>query len=155
MKYVRWLNAFGGYGYSLKAKIEFEMTRKDEAACEAIHSESRIASKGSIGVLLNKEAIFRTFKSDCWSFYGQDLSKHRKARKDQDPKRLYTAEPNRHSNHNEAWAHMDKAIVGIVVNQMNIWELSSERRNTLLNASRKYGIAVYRLVHGRLQKEQL
>ena len=153
--YIRWLNAFGGYQYSLKAKISFEVSRKDEAACEAIHTESRIAGKGSIGVLLKEDAIFRSFKGDCWSYYGGDRSKHRSAKKDQDPKRLYTAEPNRHSDHNESWAHMEDAVIGFVVNGMNIWQLTTERRNTLLNASVKYSVPIYRMVHGKLQKEKL
>ena len=153
--YIRWLGAFAGRQYSLKESIKYEILRKDEAACERVGNGSGVAHKGQIGLILKEDAIFRNFKWDCWSYYGGDQAKHYSAKPDQDPHRLYTTEPNRRSNHNESWAHMEGAVYGIVVYGMNVWQLTQDRRNTILNAAARYKLAVYRFTHGQLQKEEL
>lgn len=135
----------------MKDSIKFEVFRKDEAACEPIVKFTGVGHKGQIGVLLKNESIFREFKYDCWSYKGGQWFN----RKDQHPDRLYASKPNNVSNHAEAWAHMDQAVCGIVVCGMNIWQLTKERRNTILNAAAKYDLAVYRFVNGSLQKEEL
>lgn len=148
--YVRWLAAFAGYRYSLKESISFEMERKDEAACEPLIRAnhgwySGVAEINQIGLIMRTESIFREFRKDTWSFYGQDDKKnYRYAQKDQNPNRLYAGKMNSYSNHAEAWVKMPNAVIGFVV-YGSIYELKEERRNTLLKMSRKYNLPIYDL----------
>jgi len=147
--YVRWLGAFAGREYSLKESISFEVTRQDEAACEPlIRADHRwytgVGKLNQVGLIIRNEAIFREFRRDTWSYYGQDKRKDYSARKDQNPARLYAGSMNPNSNHAEAWAKMPNAVIGIVV-YGSICELREDKRNALLKAARKYNIAVYDL----------
>lgn len=147
--YVRWLGAFAGRQYSLKESISFEMGRQDEAACEPlIRSNHRwytgVGRLNQVGLVLRNEAIFREFRRDTWSFYGQDSEKSGRARKDQDKSKLYAGSMNPNSTHAEAWAKMPNAVIGIVV-YGSFCELREDKRNALLKAARKYEIAIYEL----------
>ena len=156
--YVRWLGAFGGYHYGLRASIAFEMQRKDEAACEPVrksngHLTPGVWSKWGVGLLVRNEAIFREFRADCWSYYGQDSRKSTKARKDQAPNRLYADSPASTSDHAEAWAKMDNAIYGIVLSQP-LAETKQDIRNAVLRSARRFSLPVYSIRKGALIEER-
>jgi hypothetical protein len=157
--YIRWIGAFAGRNYSLRESIKFELTRKDEAACEPVvcgkEHPSGVARDLQIGLLISKNNIFREFKADCWSFYGQDREKSLAAKKDQNPSRLYASSLKRVSSHAEAWARMPDAITGIVVYR-SFYELPQDRKNVILKAARKNSLAIYTLTRkGELRKEEV
>jgi hypothetical protein len=159
--YVRWLGAFAGRQYGLTKSINFEMARKDEAACEPLFKanhkvRSGVAYLGQVGLILHENAIFRNFKKDTWSFYGTDANKGcSDAKKDQDHSRLYARRQNKYSNHGEAWAHMSNAVIGFVV-YGSVCELQKERRNALLNAVRKFNMPLYELTRsGELIRKEV
>ena len=148
--YVRWMSAFAGRSYSIKDALRFEMSRTDEAACEPLIRTnhgwySGVANINQIGLILRNESIFREFRRDCWSFYGQYERKNsRYAKKDQNPSRLYPGRVNPCSNHGEAWAKMPNAVIGFVV-YGSVFELKEERRNALLKVAHRHNLPVYDL----------
>lgn len=147
--YVRWLGAFAGRQYSLKESISFEIDRQDEAACEPlIRANHRwytgVGKINQVGLILRNEAIFREFRRDTWSFYGQDTNKSSLARKDQHKSRLYAGYMNQNSTHAEAWAKMPNAVIGIVV-YGSICELREDKRNTLIKAARRFSLPIFDL----------
>ena len=158
--YVRWLGAFAGHHYSLKDSISYEIGRKDEAACEPLARRNKamhsgVAGYGQVGLILANSAIFREFRKDTWSFYGQDRNKSGRAKKDQDPSRLYAGKMNPCSDHAEAWAHMGSAVTAIVV-YCGIDELRQDKRNAVLNAAKKYSLPLYKLTRkGELIREEV
>jgi len=159
--YVRWLGAFAGREYSLAKSISFEMNRKDEAACEPLTKAnhklySGVAQLNQVGLIIRNESIFREFRKDCWSFYGQDANKNMcYAKKDQHPDRLYKGSMNPYSNHAEAWAKMPDAVTGFVVCG-SIAEMKKEKRNALLNSAMKYKLPIYELTrHGQLIEKEV
>lgn len=145
--YVRWL----GYitrtdkHISLKKSISFEILRKDEAACEPVIHTSGVAGRNGccVGLMLRKEAIFREFYGDCWSYYGKDRKKSSLAHEGQSPKRLYAGKP-RKGTYGEAFAHMDNAVEAIVV-YGGLAEAAKAVQDSVLWAAQAYHLPVYAL----------
>lgn len=153
--YVRWMGYISGKDHlSLFKSISFEMARKDEAACEPIVHTSGVAGRNGccVGLLIRKDSIFREFYGDCWSYYGKDRKKSCKANPSQVPSRLYAEKPRR-GTYGEAWVKMENAVEAIVV-YGGLSEITTAVRNSVLKASAKFRLPVYKLLrNGKLVRE--
>lgn len=141
--YVRWLGAFGGFQYSLEESFGFEMTRKDEAACEEVQVVSgkyiaNIANKPGveIGLIVNNKAVFRSFNFDCYSF--KDSNNKLK----QGRSRHAANKKGSKFHHTESWFHCDNAYIGIIVPQQ--WnQTRGVIRRLAEKMSKAYNLPVY------------
>lgn len=147
--YIRWMNLYAGRDIPLKKVLQFELVRKDEAACEPVQAyRSGIAKSGMVGVIIRNEAIIKEFRSDCWSRYGERS-------RGEDPTRLYRGSLNSKGRYGEAFAKMQNAVIGIVVFG-GFAELRQDKRNTVVKFAKANNLPVFRLTNkGGLVKEAL
>lgn len=169
--FIRWIGALAGFKYeydeyqdcfvktgrlhSLKSSFAKELTRCDEAACEAIKKnngklETKLGRAAKIGLVIKKENVFREFHSDVWSYYGQTSDVYSRQYKTQHPGRLYFGHETS-DREKECWAHMKNAVEAIVV-YGRLSALSTDYRQSAIAASRKYNLPIWQLADGRLIK---
>lgn len=144
--YVRWMNAFRSAHVSLSESIQYEYTRTDEACCEPIHASRNgmvydpdvpyhgyQESVPSVGLLIDKQKVFRHFRSDCWSEYDEN-------------RRLYAAAVHHakfDNGHAEAWYHCENAVLAIVLNRP-LGQYNGKMQTQIRAAARSTGLNIYR-----------
>lgn len=152
--YIRWLGAFRGKNFSTFESIQFEINRPagEEAACEPIWFGENTASirtyiipesmhhnniSAIVGLLVNREDVFKVFPIDCWSEYGQPD-------KEQNPSRLYYGHKSftKYGAHGEAWFKKTrKTFMGIIV--YDYYNQPTELKREIRAAAIKFGLKVY------------
>jgi hypothetical protein len=169
--YIRWLGSLDGFKYefseeadtyvkvgrlhSLKSSFEFELSRKDEAACELLVKENgklttKLGKTSKVGLAIRAENVFREFRSDVWSYYGQTKDEYSRQHKTQNPERLYFGEMTS-DREKECWAHMGNAVSAIIVyGKLN--ELRNDYRQSVIAASRRHGLPIWQFVDGKVIK---
>lgn len=145
MLYVRWMGAFRKVA-PLHEALKYELNRPvtDEVAVEPINADGQQVN-AKVGLLVDKKAVVKTFRGDCWSERRPDgrLCKTRNPR----------LAPGRHM---EAWAN--PRYTGIIVSAgvyrdrgEGFYNLPARIRGTIKWYSNLYGLPVYHLVGGKLE----
>ncbi len=148
--YIRWMGAFRRGKCDLRTTLEFEINRRDTAACEEVMAfNGRYIpcipynhSQVHIGCMVDNRKIYRRFKHDCHSYYvgNTGLLKNGVDGKTKGPR---TAQ-DRH--HTEAWLDAKGGcyVKGFVV-YGNLECLSGKLRGPVRLLSARYNIPVYEL----------
>ena len=131
--YVRWLKLYGGHGVPLINSIDFELERDQDSlvACEpCFHGHATI--KGHVGLLVARDAVYRTFRSDVYSIpCGEDAAWLKKTR----PGSFS-------SSHGEAFVR--PVFTGIVFHG----NIRKDWYRTAKYAAKKYNLPMFRMKKG-------
>lgn len=138
--YIRWMGAFRKDG-SLSEAISYELSRTTDVACEQFKDKS-LVEQARIGLLVDPKAVYKRFNGDVWSEYTVDGKLHT-------TRKGYEAK----SEHKESFAH--PVYTGIVIKNGSFSTLSYAARQELLAVVAQHDLPVYRLVKGKLVKENV
>lgn len=132
--FVRWLGAFRHGTSSLAESIDFELSRKNESACEQFKNKSQIC-RAKVGLLCKPEGIVKSFSGDCWSEY----SKSGSLKKCRNPRHA-------NSSHKESWVAAGY-FSGIVI-KVPLNNLKKNVQEDIITSAKKYNLPVYLLKEG-------
>lgn len=151
--FIRWMEAFGS-ALEFKESLEFEITRRDTAACEEVMTfNGKLKalvplnhSRVKVGCLVNPARVYRRFQHDCRSKRTSDgkLVTETTGKGGE----VRTADTRHHT---EAWLDASKGcyVLGFVV-YGNLERLDGKRRGAIRKLSTQYGLPVYELFKGKL-----
>ena len=146
--YVRWMGAFGHGNCDLRTVLEFEINRRDTAACEEVTAfDGKLNAcipqnkRLRIGLMVDRHKIYRRFQHDCYSVYTDNG--RLKAGRDGKSKYPRGAWDRRHT---EAWLNAEDGsyVAGFVI-YGNLERLGGKARNVIRVLSSRYNLPVYEL----------
>lgn len=139
--YIRWMGAFRKNG-SLAEAVEFELSRATNVACEQLIDGKSLVEQARVGLLVDPKAVYKRFSGDVWSEYTADGMLHT-------TRKGYEAK----SDHKEAFAH--PVYTGIVIKNASLVTLSFAARKEISEIVKRHNLPIYRLVKGKLVKENV